>query len=92
MASILDKIKQHKIKEVESAKTKRSEKELIASVSDSTRPFVHFLSTKKPAIIAEIKNKHIFMDDLKKELENIKVENGIPFDLSVLYINLKTKK
>ena len=32
------------------------------------------------------------MDDLKKELENIKVENGIPFDLSVLYINLKTKK
>ena len=55
MASILDKIKQHKIKEVESAKTKRSEKELIASVSDSTRPFVHLLSTKKPAIIAEIK-------------------------------------
>ena len=43
-------------------------------------------------IIAEVKNKHIFMDDLKKELENIKVENGIPFDLSVLYINLKTKK
>ena len=43
-------------------------------------------------IISEVKNKELFMKDLEKELEKIREENGIPFDLSVLYINLKTKK
>ena len=43
-------------------------------------------------IIADVKNKKEFMKDLKKELEKIKERNDIPFDLSVLYINLKIKK
>ena len=43
-------------------------------------------------IIADVKNKKEFMKDLKKELEKIKETNGIPFDLSVLYINLKIKR
>ena len=43
-------------------------------------------------IISEVKNKNLFMKDLEKELEEIREKNGIPFDLSVLYINLKTKK
>ena len=42
-------------------------------------------------IISEVKNKNVFMKDLEKELEKIREKNGIPFDLSVLYINLKTK-
>ena len=43
-------------------------------------------------IISEVKNKELFMKDLEKELEKIREEKGIPFDLSVLYINLKAKK
>ena len=42
-------------------------------------------------IISEVKNKNVFMKDLEKELEKIREKNGIPFDLSVLYINLKIK-
>ena len=43
-------------------------------------------------IISEVNNKELFMKDLEKELEKIREEKGIPFDLSVLYINLKAKK
>ena len=43
-------------------------------------------------IIAEIGNKDAFIDDLQNKLEVIKTKNGIPFDLSVLYITLKAKK
>ena len=43
-------------------------------------------------IIAEVENKNNFMNDLKEKLEKIKTIKGIPFDLSVLYINLKSKK
>ena len=32
------------------------------------------------------------MNDLKEKLEKINTKEGIPFDLSVLYINLKGKK
>ena len=42
-------------------------------------------------IIAEVKNKEGFMNDLKDKLETINTKQGIPFDLSVLYINLKEK-
>ena len=42
-------------------------------------------------IIAEVKNKDDFMNDLKNKLEAINTNKGIPFDLSVLYINLKEK-
>ena len=43
-------------------------------------------------IIAEVENKEDFMSDLKNKLEKIRTKEGIPFDLSVLYINLKGKK
>ena len=43
-------------------------------------------------IISEIQNKNDFMNDLKEKLEKINTKEGIPFDLSVLYINLKGKK
>jgi hypothetical protein len=42
-------------------------------------------------IIAEVKNKNDFMNDLKNKLETINTKKGIPFDLSALYINLKRK-
>jgi len=42
-------------------------------------------------IIAEVKNKNDFMNDLKNKLKTINTKKGIPFDLSVLYINLKRK-
>ena len=43
-------------------------------------------------IISEIKNKSVFMSDLKKEFKKIQNYKGIPFDLSVLYIRLELKK
>ena len=42
-------------------------------------------------IIAEVKNKNDFMNDLKNKLETINTKKCIPFDLSALYINLKKK-
>ena len=42
-------------------------------------------------IIAEVKNKSDFMNDLKNKLDTINTKEGIPFDLSVLYINLRGK-
>lgn len=47
--------------------------------------------SRSEQIISEIDNKDAFLIDLKKELENIQNEKGIPFDLSLLYINLKKK-
>jgi len=42
-------------------------------------------------IISEIKNKKLFIDTLKKELDNFKTKKGIPFDLSLLEIHLLKK-
>jgi ubiquinone/menaquinone biosynthesis C-methylase UbiE len=42
-------------------------------------------------IISEIKNKKLFINTLKKELENFKTTKGIPFDLSLLEIHLLEK-
>ena len=42
-------------------------------------------------IIAEVKNKNNFMKDLKNKLATINTKRGIPFDLSVLNINIKGK-
>ena len=42
-------------------------------------------------ITAKVKNKHVFNKDIKSELEKIKNNKGIPFDLSVLYIKLENK-
>jgi len=43
-------------------------------------------------IISEVENKNQFMSDLKETLETIRTDQGIPFDLSILYIKLKGKK
>ena len=42
-------------------------------------------------IISEIKNKKLFIDALKKELDKFKTKKGIPFDLSLLEIHLFKK-
>ena len=42
-------------------------------------------------IISEIKNKKLFIDSLKKELDKFKTKKGIPFDLSLLEIHLFKK-
>ena len=42
-------------------------------------------------IISEIKNKKLFINTLKKELDNFKSKKGIPFDLSLLEIHLLEK-
>ncbi len=42
-------------------------------------------------IISEIKNKKLFINTLKKELNNFKTKKGIPFDLSLLEIHLLEK-
>ena len=42
-------------------------------------------------IISEIKNKKLFIDTLKKELDKFKNKKGIPFDLSLLEIHLLKK-
>ena len=42
-------------------------------------------------IISEIKNKKLFINTLKKELDNFKTKKGIPFDLSLLEIHLLEK-
>ena len=47
--------------------------------------------SRSEQIISEIDDKDAFLIDLKEELEKIKTEKGIPFDLSLLYINLKKK-
>ncbi len=47
--------------------------------------------SRSEQIISEIGNKDSFLVDLKVELEKIKTEKGIPFDLSLLYINVKKK-
>ena len=48
--------------------------------------------SRSEQIISEIDDKDAFLIDLKEELEKIKTEKGIPFDLSLLYINLKKNK
>lgn len=55
MVSILDKIKNHKLAEVQTAKKQRPEHSFMSSEIKETRPFVKALRSKKPAIIAEIK-------------------------------------
>lgn len=47
--------------------------------------------SRSEQIISEIENKDSFLIDLKVELEKINTKNGIPFDLSLLYINIKKK-
>ena len=42
-------------------------------------------------IISEIKNKKLFIETLKKELNNFKTKKGVPFDLSLLEIHLLKK-
>jgi len=42
-------------------------------------------------IISEIKNKKLFINTLKKELDKFKTKKGIPFDLSLLEIHLLEK-
>ena len=42
-------------------------------------------------IISEIKNKKLFINTLKKELDKFKTKKGIPFDLSLLEIHLLKK-
>ena len=55
MFSILDKIKNHKIAEVQAAKKHRPEQSMLTSDLQATRPFIKALQSKNPAIIAEIK-------------------------------------
>ena len=47
--------------------------------------------SRSEQIISEIENKDSFLIDLKVELEKINTKNGIPFDLSLLNINIKKK-
>lgn len=47
--------------------------------------------SRSEQIISEIKEKDKFMLDLKEELKKINTDQGIPFDLSILNINLKKK-
>ena len=42
-------------------------------------------------IISEIKNKKLFIENLKKEMNKFKTKKGIPFDLSLLEIHLLQK-
>jgi ubiquinone/menaquinone biosynthesis C-methylase UbiE len=42
-------------------------------------------------VIASVKNKTQFMEDLRHELEQTKVEKGIPFDCSYHWITIRTK-
>ena len=42
-------------------------------------------------IISEIKNKKLFIENLKEELNKFKTKKGIPFDLSLLEIHLSKK-
>ncbi len=42
-------------------------------------------------IISEVKNKKLFINDLKKELKKSNTSKGIPFDLKLLEINLNKK-
>jgi len=48
--------------------------------------------SRSEQIISEIEDKEGFLVDLKEELEKIRTEKGIPFDLSLLYINVKKIK
>ena len=52
---------------------------------------MHWWHARSLQFISEIKNKDYFMKSLKKEFQKIKTKKGIPFDLSVLCINLKKK-
>ncbi|MBH71585.1 MAG: hypothetical protein CMI97_03820 [Pelagibacteraceae bacterium] len=48
-------------------------------------------SARSQQVISEIKNKKLFINNLRKELNKFKTKKGIPFDLSLLEIRL-TKK
>ena len=46
-------------------------------------------TARSSAIIADIQNTEVFMNDLQTELSKIEDVRGIPFDLSCLFLNVK---
>ena len=62
------------------------------TVYGSFKEHMKWWEARSSPVIAEVKNKNVFMKDLQVEMEKIRIDEGIPFDAAYIWIKIRSNK